>query len=286
MSSPSRSVSRYLHRHRRLQIGALLSGPLLWLLVAYLGSLVALFIASFYQLDSFTFSVVKKVGLVNYRELLDTPVYRRVTLRTVGVAAAVTVIDTALAFPIAFYLAKVATARVRRVLAVAVTIPLWASYLVKAYAWRTFLDPAGGLLRKVFGASPGFGLAGLIVVLSYLWLPYAILPIYAGLERLPGSLLEASSDLGGKTGVTFRRIVVPMILPALIAGSIFTFSLSLGDYIAVNIVGGKTQMIGNVIYQNFGVNNVPLAAAFAVVPMLAMVIYLLGVRRTGALESL
>ena len=286
MSSPSRSVSRYLHRHRRLQIGALLSGPLLWLLVAYLGSLVALFIASFYQLDSFTFSVVKKVGLVNYRELLDTPVYRRVTLRTVGVAAAVTVIDTALAFPIAFYLAKVATARVRRVLAVAVTIPLWASYLVKAYAWRTFLDPAGGLLRKVFGASPGFGLAGLIVVLSYLWLPYAILPIYAGLERLPGSLLEASSDLGGKTGVTFRRIVVPMILPALIAGSIFTFSLSLGDYIAVNIVGGKTQMIGNVIYQNFGVNNVPLAAAFAVVPMLAMVIYLLVVRRTGALESL
>ena len=286
MSSPSRSVSRYLHRHRRLQIGALLSGPLLWLVVAYLGSLVALFIASFYQLDSFTFSVVKKVGLVNYRELLDTPVYRRVTLRTVGVAAAVTVIDTALAFPIAFYLAKVATARVRRVLAVAVTIPLWASYLVKAYAWRTFLDPAGGLLRKVFGASPGFGLAGLIVVLSYLWLPYAILPIYAGLERLPGSLLEASSDLGGKTGVTFRRIVVPMILPALIAGSIFTFSLSLGDYIAVNIVGGKTQMIGNVIYQNFGVNNVPLAAAFAVVPMLAMVIYLLGVRRTGALESL
>ena len=286
MSSPSRSVSRYLHRHRRLQIGALLSGPLLWLVVAYLGSLVALFIASFYQLDSFTFSVVKKVGLVNYRELLDTPVYRRVTLRTVGVAAAVTVIDTALAFPIAFYLAKVATARVRRVLAVAVTIPLWASYLVKAYAWRTFLDPAGGLLRKVFGASPGFGLAGLIVVLSYLWLPYAILPIYAGLERLPGSLLEASSDLGGKTGVTFRRIVVPMILPALIAGSIFTFSLSLGDYIAVNIVGGKTQMIGNVIYQNFGVNNVPLAAAFAVVPMLAMVIYLLVVRRTGALESL
>ena len=286
MSSPSRSVSRYLHRHRRLQVGALLSGPLLWLVVAYLGSLVALFIASFYQLDSFTFSVVKKVGLVNYRELLDTPVYRRVTLRTVGVAAAVTVIDTALAFPIAFYLAKVATAHVRRVLAVAVTIPLWASYLVKAYAWRTFLDPAGGLLRKVFGASPGFGLAGLIVVLSYLWLPYAILPIYAGLERLPGSLLEASSDLGGKTGVTFRRIVVPMILPALIAGSIFTFSLSLGDYIAVNIVGGKTQMIGNVIYQNFGVNNVPLAAAFAVVPMLAMVIYLLVVRRTGALESL
>ena len=286
MSKPSRGLSRFLHRHPRLQLGALLGGPLLWLVVAYLGSLAALFVASFYRLDSFTFTVVKDLGLGNYRELLDTPVYRRVTLRTVGVAAAVTVIDTMLAVPIAFYLAKVAKPRMRRILAVAVTVPLWASYLVKAYAWRTFLDPAGGLLRKVLGASPGFGLSGVVIVLAYLWLPYAILPIYAGLDRLPDSLLEASSDLGGKAGVTFRRVVVPMLVPALIAGSIFTFSLSLGDYIAVNIVGGKTQMIGNVIYQNFGVNNVPLASAFAVVPMLAMIVYLLGIRRTGALESL
>ena len=165
-------------------------------------------------------------------------------------------------------------------------MPLWASYLVKAYAWRTFLDPEGGLLRKVFGASPGFGLPAIVLVLAYLWLPYAILPIYAGLDRLPDSLLEASSDLGGRAGATFRSIVFPLLLPALLAASIFTFSLSLGDYITVGIVGGKTQMIGNVIYANFGVNNVPLAAAFAVVPMLIMVVYLLLVRRSGALENL
>lgn len=286
MSSATQRTSRFLRRHERVKVAGLLAGPVLWLGVAYIGSLVALLITSFYKLDSFTFTVVKKVGLQNYRELRAVPVYRRVALRTVGVAAVVTVIDTLLAIPVAFYLAKVATPRVRRLLAVAITLPLWASYLVKAYAWRTFLDPAGGVLRKVLHVSPGFGLPGVVTVLAYLWLPYAILPIYAGLDRLPNSLLEASSDLGGRAGVTFRRVVVPMLVPALFAASIFTFSLSLGDYIAVNIVGGKTQMIGNVIYQNFGVNNVPLAAAFAVVPMLAMVVYLVGIRRTGALESL
>ena len=286
MSSATQRTSRFLRRHERVKVAGLLAGPVLWLGVAYIGSLVALLITSFYKLDSFTFTVVKKVGLQNYRELRAVPVYRRVALRTVGVAAVVTVNDTLLAIPVAFYLAKVATPRVRRLLAVAITLPLWASYLVKAYAWRTFLDPAGGVLRKVLHVSPGFGLPGVVTVLAYLWLPYAILPIYAGLDRLPNSLLEASSDLGGRAGVTFRRVVVPMLVPALFAASIFTFSLSLGDYIAVNIVGGKTQMIGNVIYQNFGVNNVPLAAAFAVVPMLAMVVYLVGIRRTGALESL
>ena len=286
MSSATHQASRFLRRHEGVKVTGLLAGPVLWLVVAYLGSLVALLVTSFYKLDSFTFTVVRKVGLQNYRELLHTPVYRRVTLRTIAVATSVTLIDTLLAIPIAFYMAKVATRRMRRVLAVAVTLPLWASYLVKAYAWRTFLDPAGGVLRKTLHLSPGFGLPGVVTVLAYLWLPYAILPIYAGLDRLPNSLLEASSDLGGKAGVTFRRVVVPMVVPALIAASIFTFSLSLGDYIAVNIVGGKTQMIGNVIYQNFGVNNVPLAAAFAVVPMLAMIIYLVGIRRTGALENL
>ena len=257
-----------------------------WLVVVYLGSLVALLVTSFYGLDSFTFTVVKKAGLANFRELIDQPVYRRVTQRTIFVALAVTVVDISLALPIAFFLAKVARPRTRRILAVAITMPLWASYLVKAYAWRTFLDPAGGVLRKVVGVSPGFGLTSMIIVLSYLWLPYAILPIYAGLDRLPESLLEASSDLGGKALVTFRAIVIPLLLPALLAASIFTFSLSLGDYITVGIVGGKTQMIGNVIYSNFGVNNVPLAAAFSVVPMLIMVVYLLFVRRTGALDNL
>jgi putative spermidine/putrescine transport system permease protein len=286
MSSLSKGVARGFARRRWAQLTALLGAPLAWLLVVYIGSLVALLLTSFYSLDSFTFTVVKKAGLQNFRELLDVSVYRKVAWRTFVVALAVTIVDVALALPIAFYLAKVATPRVRRILAVAITLPLWASYLVKAYAWRTFLDPEGGLLRKVFGLSPGFGLPAIVLVLGYLWLPYAILPIYAGLDRLPNTLLEASSDLGGKAWVTFRAVVVPLLLPALLAASIFTFSLSLGDYITVGIVGGKTQMIGNVIYANFGVNNVPLAAAFAVVPMLIMVGYLLVVRRSGALENL
>lgn len=286
MSALSRRVSRGFAKRRWAQLTALLGAPLAWLVVVYLGSLVALLVTSFYALDSFTFTVVKTTGLQNFRELLDVGVYRRVALRTLLVAIGVTIVDLVVAFPIAFYLAKVATPRVRRILAVAITMPLWASYLVKAYAWRTFLDPEGGLLRKVFGVSPGFGQPAIILVLAYLWLPYAILPIYAGLERLPDSLLEASSDLGGRAGATFRGVVVPLLLPALLAASIFTFSLSLGDYITVGIVGGKTQMIGNVIYANFGVNNVPLAAAFAVVPMLIMVVYLLLVRRSGALENL
>lgn len=286
MGEMSRRVSRGFAKRRWAQLIALLGAPLAWLVVVYLGSLVALLVTSFYSLDSFTFTVVKKTGLQNFRELLDVGVYRRVALRTLLVALAVTVVDLVVAFPIAFYLSKVATARTRRILAVAIIMPLWASYLVKAYAWRTFLDPEGGLLRKVFGVSPGFGLPAIVLVLAYLWLPYAILPIYAGLDRLPDSLLEASSDLGGKVGATFRSIVIPLLLPAILAASIFTFSLSLGDYITVGIVGGKTQMIGNVIYANFGVNNVPLAAAFAVVPMLIMVVYLLMVRRSGALENL
>jgi putative spermidine/putrescine transport system permease protein len=164
-------------------------------------------------------------------------------------------------------------------------MPLWASYLVKSYAWRAMLDPVGGVLRKWVGASPGFGLHATIIVLAYLWLPYMVLPIYAGLERLPDSLLEASGDLGAQAGTTFRRVVFPMIVPAIVAGSIFTFSLSMGDYIAVDIVGGKTQMIGTVIKNNY-VNDLPFAAAFAVVPVVIMVVYLLAVRRSGALESL
>ena len=281
-----RRIARWLHRHRLAQLSALLGAPLTWLVVVYLGSLVALIVSSLYSLDSFTFTVVKKLGLQNYRELWHETVYRRVALRTMGVAAAVTAIDLLLALPIAFYMAKIATPRVRNALTIAITLPLWASYLVKAYAWRTFLDPEGGVLRKVFGASPGFGMRGVIVVLAYLWLPYAILPIYAGLERLPDSLLEASADLGGRVGVTFRSVVLPLLMPAVLAATIFTFSLSLGDYITVGIVGGKTQMIGNVISANFGVNNVPLAAAFSVVPMTIMVVYLFGVRRAGALENL
>jgi putative spermidine/putrescine transport system permease protein len=280
-----RSVARFLHRHTYVRLAALLGAPLAWLVIAYLGSLAGLLVTSLFTVDSFTNQLVREVGLQNFDEILTTPVYRRVMLRTILVAASVTVIDLALALPVAFYLAKVATPRARRAIAVAVTMPLWASYLVKAYAMRTFLDPSGGLIKKVLGTSPGFGLTSTIIVLAYLWLPYAILPLYAGLERLPNSLLEASADLGATAGPTVRRVVVPILAPALVAASIFTFSLSLGDYIAVDIVGGKTQLLGSVVYDNF-VQNGPLAAAVAIVPMLIMVVYLLGARSTGALESL
>ncbi|MDQ1467387.1 MAG: putative spermidine/putrescine transport system permease protein [Actinomycetota bacterium] len=281
-----RRISRILHRRPRLRLAVLLTAPVAWLVVAYLGALVALLVTSFYSTDPFTTEVVHRLTFQNFRDLASIVVYRRVALRTIGIAAAVTLIDVAIALPTAFFIAKIASPRSRRLLVAGVVMPLWASYLVKSYAWRAMLDPVGGVFRKWIGASPGFGLHATVIVLAYLWLPYMVLPIYAGLERLPNSLLEASGDLGAQAGTTFRRVVLPLIVPAIVAGSIFTFSLSLGDYIAVGIVGGKTQMIGNVVYRNFGANNLPFASAFAVVPVVVMVGYLVAVRRSGALESL
>jgi ABC-type spermidine/putrescine transport system permease subunit I len=206
------------------------------------------------------------------------------------VALLVTVVDIVVALPIAFFMAKVASTRLQRILVVAVLMPLWASYLVKAYAWRSVLSQGGifeWAAQPFGGNSPGYGLPATIITLSYLWLPYVILPIYAGLERVPNSLLEASSDLGASTGRTLRSIVLPMLWPSIIAGSIFSFSLSLGDYITVNIVGGANQLLGNLVYTNVGAaNNLPLAAAIALVPIVIMFVYLAAVRRTGALNSL
>jgi putative spermidine/putrescine transport system permease protein len=199
-------------------------------------------------------------------------------------------VDALLAIPIALFMAKVATPRWQRVLVVAVLTPLWASYLVKAYAWRGMLSENGlvsWLLAPLGLDSPGYGLPATIITLAYLWLPYMILPIYAGLERLPDSLLEASSDLGAHAWQTMRDVVLPMMFPALVAGSIFTFSLSLGDYITVEIVGGASQMLGSVVYDNVGAaNNLPFAAAMATIPVVIMFAYLAAVRRTGALENL
>jgi putative spermidine/putrescine transport system permease protein len=180
----------------------------------------------------------------------------------------------------------VASRRTRAIIAVAVVLPLWASYLVKAYCWRVILDPAGGVLEKTFGVSPGFGVSGAVIVLAYLWLPYMVLPIYAGLERIPNSMLDASGDLGAKAWTTFRSVILPLLKPSIIAGAIFTFSLSLGDYIVVQIVGGKAQTIGNVVYRDFGANNLPAAAALALVPVAIMVLFLVAIRRTGALDNL
>jgi putative spermidine/putrescine transport system permease protein len=279
-----------LHRRPVLRLGLLLAPPMLWLGVAYLGALAALFITSLWGQNSFTGEIERTWTLDNFRDLFTIEVYRTITFRTLAVAALVTVVDAVIAFPIALYMAKIATPRVQRLLVIAVLMPLWASYLVKAYAWRGMLSENGlvSWLAAPFGLdSPGYGLAATILTLAYLWLPYMILPIFAGLERLPSSLLEASADLGAGAGHTLRRVVLPIAFPAVVAGSIFTFSLSMGDYIAVRIVGGANQLLGNVVFDNVGAaNNLPFAAAVATVPVVVMLAYLAAVRRTGALDNL
>jgi putative spermidine/putrescine transport system permease protein len=283
-------LSSYLHRSPRVRLAALLAAPTVWLVVAYLGSLAVMFAAAFWSTESFTGALVKQFSWDNFQTLVQEPVYRRIALRTLGVAVAVTVVDAVIALPMAFYMAKVAGRRARRLLVAAILTPLWASYLVKAYAWRVMLGsdgPVNWALGPFHLSGPGYGLAAVTLTLAYLWLPYMILPVYAGLERLPDSLLEASSDLGAPAGRTFRSVVLPLVFPSLVAGSIFTFSLSLGDYISVKIVGGRTQLFGNVIYDNIGVAaNLPFAAAAATLPVAAILLYLTLVRRTGALENL
>ena len=264
----------------------LLTPPMAWLGVVYLGSIAVLLFSAFWTTDSFTSNVIHTYNLDNLREVYTNSLYRTVAFRTIGVALLVTVIDAVIAFPIAFYMSVIARPRTRRLLVIAVLTPLWASYLVKAYAWRSLLAPNGPLTYVTGGHTPGYGLIATIITLAYLWLPYMIIPLYAGFERLPRSLFEASADLGAGSMRTIRSVILPMVFPALAAGSIFTFSLTLGDYIAVDIVGGKTQMLANVIYgQLITANNQPFAAALSTVPLLAIVLYLLAMRRTGALEN-
>jgi putative spermidine/putrescine transport system permease protein len=285
-----RRASSVLHRHPRLRLLLLLAAPMLALVVVYLGALAVLLASAFWSTDTFTGDTVKSFTLDNFHEVVTSSTYRTVIVRTVLVALTVTVVCALLAFPMAFYMAKVASPRARRLLVVAVLTPLWASYLVKAYSWRAMLAGDGVVnwaLAPLGLRGPGFGLPATVIVLSYLWLPFMVLPVYAGLERLPDSLLEASGDLGAKAGRTFRSVVLPLAFPAVVAGAIVTFSLSLGDYIAVQIVGGKSQLLGNLIQGNAGAaNNLPLAAALAAVPIVIMVVFLLGIRRTGALDNL
>jgi putative spermidine/putrescine transport system permease protein len=272
-------------RRAGLRAGLLLTPPMLWLGVAYLAALAALFITAFWSQNDFTGQIEKVFTLDNFKTLFTVPVYKTITFRTLGIAALVTVIDAVVAFPIALYMAKVARPTVRRLLVIAVLMPLWASYLVKAYAWRAMLSASGPLAW--LGWTPGYGKVGLILTLSYLWLPYMVLPVFAGMERVPDALLEASGDLGSSALGTIRRVVLPMAFPAFVAGSVFTFSLSMGDFIAVKIVGGPYQMLGNVVYDNVGAaNNLPFAAAYATVPVVVMLIYLAIARRAGALENL
>jgi putative spermidine/putrescine transport system permease protein len=286
--SPVRRLAGTLHRRPRLRLSLLLTAPLLWLAVLYLGSLAVLFVSAFWTTDSFTSEVVRVWSTDNFRALFTTPVFREVILRSVGVALAVTLLCAVIAFPIALFTARVAHPKWRPLLVVAILTPLWASYLVKVYAWRLILSEGGladWLLRPIGLSGPGFGLPATVLTLTYLWLPYMILPIHTALAQLPDSLLDASADLGARTARTFRSVVLPMVLPSVAAGSVFTFSLSLGDYITVQIVGGKTQLIGNLVYSNIEL-NLPMAAALGTVPIVVIVLYLLAMRRAGALSSL
>jgi putative spermidine/putrescine transport system permease protein len=285
-----RRFAAWLHARRGTQVRLLLAGPVGWMVLAYLGSLFILLLGAFWDKDSFTGQVEPFVwSLDAFESIVSNEVYRTIAVRTIAIAVAVTLTDALLAFPIAYYMARVASPRMRGILIVAILLPLWAAYLVKIYAWRAILQ-GNGILEWVltpFGIdAPGLGqLLNSWVVLSYLWLPYMILPIYAGLERIPESLLEASADLGARNGTTFRRVIVPMVFPALVAGSIFTFSLTLGDYITPDLVS-DAKFIGNVIYDNSSLGDLPLAAAYSLVPIVIMIGYLLLARRLGAFESL
>jgi len=292
--APRRSARRrfgvWMHGRRRLQLPGLLAAPLAWMVIVYLGALFILLLNAFWAKDPFT-GAVKPFdwSLAAFQTIFSQPVYFAIAIRTVGMAILVTLTDALLAFPIAYYMARVASPRTRRLMIVAVLIPLWAAYLVKVYAWRIILQGNGlaDFLLEPFGINgPGLrAISNSWLVLSYLWLPYMILPVYAGLERIPNSLLEASADLGSRSFATFRRIVLPLVFPALVAGSIITFSLTLGDYITPDLVS-DAKFIGNVIYDNAANVNLPLAAAYSLIPIAIMIGYLLVARRLGAFENL
>ncbi len=290
LPSRARRLAAWLHSHPRLQLGLLLSLPLAWLVIVYLGSLAILLLNAFWTADSFTGRVTPfDWSLDAFAQIIGNEVYRTIALRTIGIAVLVTLTDALLAFPIAYYMARMASPRTRGLLVVAILMPLWASYLVKIFAWRSILQGNGLLswLLTPFGiAGPGTDeLLNSWVVFSYLWLPYMILPIYAGLERVPDSLLEASADLGARAGTTFRRVILPLVFPSVVAGSIFTFSLTLGDYIVPSLVS-DAKFIGNVIYDNSALGDFPVAAAYSMVPILITLVYLIIARRLGAFDSL
>ena len=284
-------LSAALWRRPWLKLGLLLAAPVLVFAVVYLGALVSLFISAFWQVDAFTAAVIHTWSLDNFRRLWDDHTYWRITGRTIGLASAVTLTDALLAFPLAYFMARLASGRTRATLFVLVLLPLWSSYLVRIYAWRTILAKNGALNWVLNGLGlPDAGLAytntAMWIVFSYVWLPFMILPVYAALERIPESYLEASQDLGAKRWRTLRSVILPLALPGLVAGSIFTFSLTLGDFITPALVGGAgSSFIGNIVEEQVGLPNVPFAAAFATVPVIVMAVYLVIARRLGAFEA-
>jgi len=267
--------------------------PLAAFLFVYVAALVALFVSAFWSVDPFTSEVVHKFTLSNFSLIIHDPTYRRIAFRTVGIAAAVTVTCAVLAFPYAFFMVRVAGPRLRITMLVLTVLPLWVSYLVRVYSWRLILNQDGALnwwLNKL--GLPDQNIAftnwAMWLVYTYIWFPFMVLPVYAALERIPDSYLEASADLGARGRTTLRRVILPLAVPGIAAGSIFTFSLTLGDYIAPSLIGGpNSQLIGNVVFANVGIaNNVPFAAAFATVPLMIMGVYLLLMKRLGAFENL
>jgi putative spermidine/putrescine transport system permease protein len=289
----ARRLSIGLNRRPWLRGTLLLSGPLGWMLFIYIAALVVLFLSAFWTVDPFTGQIVHHWGLKNFKTIVESGTYRDIVLRTVGIAAAVTITDAILAFPFAYFAARLASRRMQTLLFVLVLLPLWSSYLVRVYAWRLILSKDGALnwttdKLHLGSLNLGYSNKAMWIVFSYIWLPFMITPIWAAIERVPDSLLEASSDLGAGRWTTFRRVLLPLAFPGIVAGSIFTFSLTLGDYITPSLVGGaSSDFIGNVVYRNVGVaNNVPFAAAFATVPVIIMGIYLVLARRAGATEAL
>jgi putative spermidine/putrescine transport system permease protein len=285
-------VSSALWRRPWARATILLTPPLAWFILVYLAALVVLLITAFWQINPFTTNIERVWNVGNFTQILTNSAYQDVILRTVGMAALVTAVDAIVAFPFAYYMARIASQRGRTALFVAILLPLWASYLAKVYSWLLIFTH-GGLLDWTLGHL-GLGQVHLIytnwavfTVFAYIWLPFMIIPVYAALERIPSSQLEASQDLGARTWMTTRRIIIPLALPGIVAGSIFTFSLTLGDYITPLLVGGTSaNFMGNIIYTNIGIaNNVPFAAAMAMVPIVIMAVYLLSARALGALEA-
>ncbi|MGZ4137906.1 MAG: ABC transporter permease [Actinomycetota bacterium] len=283
-------MSAALFRHPRAKLAVMQSPPIGWLAIVYLVTLALLLATSFWRLNVLTSQIEHVWGLENYKTLWDQSVYRTIVIRTVGMAAAVTMTDLALAFPISYFMARLATPRLRAILTLAIVLPLWSNYLVRMFSWK-IMTAGGGPVESflsLLGIHKSIAYSNWAVWLTfcYLWLPFAILPVFAAFERVPGSLLEASSDLGGRGWMTFRRVIVPLLLPGMVAASIFTFSLTLGDYITP-ITVGNGYFIGNAIYNYVGTaNNLPLAAAFAVVPIAVMAMYLMIAKRLGAFEAL
>jgi putative spermidine/putrescine transport system permease protein len=297
-------ISSFFYRHPRVRLGLVLALPLTWFVVVYLGSLAALLVQSFYSLDSFSGTIDETFTLDTWRSMWN-PLTRDIVLRTVVMAALVTIGAAAIALPVGYFMAKVASPRAKAVLFIAVLMPLWSSYIVRVLSWRQILNSEGVVIwfaerlrlewiidavldaPVIGGADLTTSFAGQYVVFLYIWLPYMILPVQAALERVPASVIEASGDLGARPLTTFRRVIWPLGLPGIVAGSIFTFSLTLGDYIIPQLVGPSKPTIGLAIYQFQGVaGNLPLAAAYTAIPMVIMAIYLTVARRLGAFEAL